>query len=178
MKLAMFCATLFAAVLAAGCQDNTMTGPAESVVSPASPLGRDITTNTLSINTVLREPGAAFNSFVAVSGQVQYTTQLVPLDPAPPNPQFAVAVELNIQMDLAPYESNGPVWGVLASSEDWVPFSDDADHSLSLTKRYTIEGRSDDATLNIRFIVNEASVSVDRMWLEVLRGTTSAASNN
>lgn len=177
MKLAIFTVILIGALLTGGCQDNSITEPPGTMLSATVPVARNLPMNSIVLNTVLHEPGIAFNSFVEVTGQIQYSTKVVHLDPVPPNPQSVLVVEMKVQADLKPFEAYGPVWGVFASSEDWVPLAEETDQTASLTKKFAIEGRSDGVTLNMHFQITDNSVVMDRMWLEVPRGVASAANN-
>lgn len=150
-----------------GCQENSITDPIAVTASDGPQLSKTQPASTLDLNAVLREPGNVVNSFIEVTGQVVYTTTLVPLDPIPPNPQYAIRLNMTTDARLMPANSNGPVWSISGSSEDWAAIPESG--TTFLTKRYQIEGRSDGMNLNLRFRITLASVELSSMWLELPR---------
>ena len=126
---------------------------------------------TLPLNAILLEPGHLYNSFVEIIGTVAFHATVVPLDPAPPNPQYAVRLNLIADAEVTPYRPGGPqmlpVWHVSGTSDDGVPVPESG--TAFLTKRYQIEGRDDGMLLNLKFQVTLASVELNSMWLELPR---------
>ena len=153
------------------CQDSTLTDPSGTMPSIDRRLSRNVPGNiieplhTLFLNQVLHEPGNNYNSFVQTSGTVAYQATVVPLDPIPPNPQYAVRLNLTATAEARPYQLNEPVWHVAGTSDDVVPIPESG--SAFLTKRYQLEGRNDGMLLNVRIRITLASVELSSMWLEL-----------
>ena len=171
MKRTASILTILIAAFIVGCQGNNITDPITATASEAQRLSKAHPANTLPLNAVLREPGNVVNSFVENIGTVAFTATVVPLDPIPPNPQYAVRLNLTAGAEVRPYQVSVPpllpVWYVSGTSDDWVPIPESG--ATSLTKRYQIEGRSDRMILNVRFRITLTSVEVSSMWLELPR---------
>ena len=175
MKRAVSILAIAVAAFIIGCQDSTLTDPTGKMPSIEGRLSRNgpgniiEPVNTLFLNQVLHEPGNAFNSFVQISGTVAYQATVVALDPVPPNPQYAVRLNLTSDAEVRPYQPGGPpmlpVWHVSGTSDDMVPIPDSG--AAFLIKRYQIEGRSDHLLLNVRFRITLASIELSSMWLEL-----------
>ena len=158
-----------------GCQDNTLTDPTGAIPTSHGRLNRNGPGNiilpmpSLPLNAILHEPGNTFNSFVQISGAVTYQATVVPLDPPPPNPQYAVSLSLTTDAEVRPYQPGGPsmqpVWHVSGTSDNWTPIPEDG--IAFLTKRYQIDGRSDHILLNVRFRITLVSIELSSMWLEL-----------
>jgi hypothetical protein len=163
-------ASILAAMVATvlvGCQENSIMDPIAMTASESPQLSKTQPVKTIALNAVLREPGNLVNSFVEVAGQVGYIATVVPLDPIPPNSQYAVRLNLTADALLRPYNSNGPVWSISGSSEDWAAIPESG--TAFLTRRYQIEGRNDGMLLNLRFRMTLTSVELSSMWLELPR---------
>jgi hypothetical protein len=167
MKSTIFALSLLVAALIVGCQDSTITDPITATASEGTQLSKTQPVHTLSLNAVLREPGNILNSFVEINGAVAYQATVVALDPIPPNPQYAVRLNVTADAVLRPYNSNGPVWSISGSSEDWASIPESG--IAFLTRRYQIEGRSDGMLLNLKFRITLSSVELNSMWLELPR---------
>jgi hypothetical protein len=124
------------------------------------------------LNTQLVEPGPFHNSITDVSGYIDYTTTMLPLDPVPPFPQFAIRVELSVHAELHPFGYENPVWYVSGSSNDDVATISDG--AVSFEKTYRVTGRNDGISLKVRFRVSATSVEVERLWLELRRDVSVA----
>jgi len=164
MKHAASILAILSATFILGCQENNITDPVMAAPSEGLQLSKTQPANSLSLDTMLREPGNIVNSYIVVTGQVGYTATVVALDPIPPNPQYAVRLTLTTDALLRPYDSNNPVWSISGASEDWAMIPESG--TTSLTKRYRLEGRNDGMCLNLRFRITLASVELSSMWLE------------
>jgi hypothetical protein len=163
-------ASILAAIVAtvlAGCQENSIIDPIAMTASESPQPSKTQPVKTITLNAVLREPGNVVNSFVEVAGQVGYIATVVPLDPIPPNFQYAVRLNLTGDAVLRPYNSNGPVWSISGSSEEWGTIPESG--TVFLTKRYRIEGRNDRMSLNLKFRITLTSIELNSMWLELPR---------
>ncbi len=165
MKHATSILAIVVAAFVVGCQDNNITDPTIDTSSGGKQLSKILPVGTIRLNTILHEP-RGFNTFTEITGQVEYTTTIVPRDPIPPNPQFAVLVTLALDANLKPFGSEEPVWRVSNSSRDELAENDGV---LFLEKSYKIEGRNDGVSLRMQFQVTEAGVTLARMWLARLR---------
>lgn len=163
MKHAACILALVVAAFVVGCQDNSITNPITGKSSAERHFSKANSAGTIPLNGVLREPGG-FNSFTQITGQVVYTTTLIPRDPIPPNPQWAVLVTLAVDAELRPFGLEDPVWHVSNFSRDELAVSED-DGTMFLEKNYRIEGRNDGVSLHLQFYVTETNVSLVRMWL-------------
>ncbi len=173
---------ILVAAFIVGCQDNTLTDPTSNMQSSDGRLSGSVSgdiiapTNTLALNAVLHVPGNVYNSFVQISGTVTYQATVIPLDPIPPNPQYAVRLNLTANAEVRPNEPSvtvmSPVWYVSGTSDDWVPIPESG--AAFLTKRSQIDGRSDGMLLNLRFRITLASVELSSMWLELPRVSPAA----
>lgn len=170
MKTTMLVLNLLATILIVGCQDNSITDPITAAASEGQQLSKPQPVNSLALHAIVREPGNDLNSFVEITGVVAYQTILVPLDPIPPNPQFAVILTLNADAEVRSYNPRvpfSPVWHVLGSSTEWVPVPESG--NAFVTKSYKINGRSDGMLLKVKFQVTLTSVELSSMWLELPR---------
>jgi len=169
------------AALMVGCQDGSIMDPTAAASSNEVLLSKPQPLNAVALTAVMREPGNAFNGFVAVAGAAEYQMTVTPLDPIPPNPQHAVQLRLNVQADVRPYEEgvapppSGSVWRVSGSSEHVVPIPDNG--AAFLTKLYRVQGRSDGMLLNVRFRITLTGVELSGMWLEPASGLRAAHRN-
>lgn len=177
MKRTMFVLSFLAAVLIVGCQDSTLTDPTGNMPSNDNPLSRNVPGNiilpirTLPLNGILNEPGSVYNSLMEITGSVAYQATVVALDPIPPNPQYAVRLNLIVNAEVRPYQISVPpllpVWHVSGTSDDWVPIPESG--TAFLTKSYKVEGRIDGMLLKLKFQITLTSVELSSMWLELPR---------
>ncbi|HCV44007.1 MAG TPA: hypothetical protein DGH68_11025 [Bacteroidetes bacterium] len=167
MKRTASILAILVAAFTIGCQDNTITDPIAATVLEDPLLSKAQPAKPIALNAVLREPGNVVNSFVEVAGQIGYIATIVPLDPIPPNSQYAVRLNLTADALLRPHNSNGPVWSISGSSEEWGAIPESG--TVFLTKRYRIEGRNDGMSLNLKFRITLTSVELNSMWLELPR---------
>jgi hypothetical protein len=167
-------ASILAAVVATvlvGCQENSITDPVSVGASEALQLSKTQPVNSLALHAILHQPGNVHNSFVEITGVVAYQTSVVPLDPIPPNPQYAVRLHLTANAEVRPYEPTVPpmlpVWHVSETSEDWVPIPESG--ATFVTKGYQIAGRIDGMLLKVKLQVTLTGVELSSMWLELPR---------
>lgn len=152
-------------VLVAGCADGTRIVDAAAGREKGAGTFRQGGRNILLLNSVLREPGRVFNSLVEVEGFISYTATIVPLDPIPPNPQYAVILEQESLARLRPWGQSVPVWTASGSSEDWIPIPDEGE--AFWRRQFRVVGRTDGLLLNLQLRITTRSIDVDRMWLEL-----------
>ncbi len=160
MKNITFVLAIAVAAFVVGCQDNSITDPVIEAAAGGNQSAKVSTTSTIRLNHILREVG--FNTFTEITGQVEYTTTIVPRDPIPPSPQFAVVVTLALDAMLRPFGSEQPVWHVSAFSHDELVESDGV---MLLEKSYRIEGRNDGVSLHMQFQITGETVTLAGVWI-------------
>ena len=162
MKCSMFVLALSIAALMVGCQDNSITDPATTATRTDGRLSRNVPGNIiLPVNVIplhgVMTGGSGLNSLIEINGHVNYTTTIIPRDPVPPNPQYAVSVTLSLDASLCPFGLESPLWGVNGVSSDEVAL-EETDGPVILEKTYAIPGWSAGSSLHIRFRVAPNSV--------------------
>jgi len=151
------------AVFIIGCNESSnITNPTgSSAVSEkvTKPIGHE----QIPLDLILHVPGA-FNSFIQVTGSVEYTITIVPRDPIPPNPQFSLLTDLTLDAKMRPYGYQEPVWYAAASTRDDVlPTGADGETGY-LTKSYYISGLN--RWLHLSFTLTVTNVELSGSWLE------------
>lgn len=174
MKRTASLLVLLVAGFVVGCQDGSITDPATRAVSDGTRFSKTQPANTVPLAALLREPGTVFNSLVEVVGALQYRLTVIPLDPIPPNPQFAVQLHIDATAELRPYEPGVPppstesVWVASGSSDDLLPIPESG--AVVITRRYRVQGRSDAVLLAMSLRVTITGIEVTRIWLELPLG--------
>jgi hypothetical protein len=159
-------AVLLVAVFVGACRDNGITVPVDT---PEPAIGQLPKTKSgiLSLGTIVRCPGVSFNCFIRISGEISYAATLMPLDPEPPNPQFAVELTTLTNAKLAPFESSTSQWFVSGSLEnDLVPIPYYSGEAL-LHKRFPVKGRDDGLMLCVKIRITTTTVALGEIWLEL-----------
>jgi hypothetical protein len=130
MKHAGSILAIAVAAFIVGCQENSIIDPINAGSLRDTQLPKAQQVNSLPLNAILHVPGNVHNSFVEIIGTVAYQATAVPLDPIPPNPQYAVRLNLIVNAKMRPYEPSVPlmshVWYVSGTLDDWVPISEGA----------------------------------------------------
>jgi hypothetical protein len=164
MKNFFLTIVVFSVLLFIGCQDN-------SIVDPIPETELEKTYNPLvnqgifELRRILVFPGS-FQSYYLIEGQINYTHELMLLDPQPPAPQHYVSLSLNVNADVRdPYSPTDPIWTITSTSEDMIYVSEDGIYLLE--KYFTIQGREDGMLLMCRFLVTTDGVGLNEMWLVV-----------
>ena len=127
--------TLFASLVAIflaffiGCQESSITDPVSNDTGwNLSTANKDIINHypgAIKLDALLSDPSNPSSTIinnVKMSGVVKYKLELVQFDPAPPAPQSAIKVKLNVKTELYNRYSNQDehVWFVTGTSEDLV----------------------------------------------------------
>jgi hypothetical protein len=126
--------TLFASLVAIflaffiGCQESSITDPVSNDTGwNLGTVDKDINPypGTIRLDGMLDDPSHPSNTIVntvKISGVIKYKVELVQFDPAPPAPQSAIKVKLNVKAELYNRYSNQDehVWFVTGTSEDLV----------------------------------------------------------
>ena len=151
-------------LLLIGCQEN-------SIVEPIQDAGLQKDDNPLSqigifeLEGNLEVPGSS-QSYYVVEGQINYTHELVILDPQPPAPQYYVSLGLNVNAELRdPFSPEDPTWTITGNTEDMIYVSEEGMYVLE--KSFPVQGREDGLILVCRFLVTTDGVGFSGMWLSV-----------
>jgi len=178
MKKLFLSLVVFSILFVIGCQENTITDP----LSTESSETQSITTETADKNLpqdyqdvpeIIRfekelpspYPNLAPKSFV-VAGTIEVDHKVWQLDPIPPNPQYHVKVGLSMDAEMnstAGQERNR--WFIKGNTENTIFFT--GDEVFTLTKYYTVAGRSDRMQLVCEFEVTVRGVALLDMELRL-----------
>jgi len=127
--------TLFASLVAIflaffiGCQESSITDPVSNDTGwNLGTVDKDINhyyPGAIKLDGMLSDPSNPSNTIlntVKISGVIKYKVELVQFDPAPPAPQSAIKVKLDLKAELYNrYSSQDEhVWFVTGTSEDFV----------------------------------------------------------
>ena len=147
-----------------GCQENTITDP----LSTESPGIQSVTNGTAVKNITqdvpdiikfenvlespypVNDPGECF----IVAGTIEVDHKVWQLDPFPPNPQYRVTVGLCIDAEMNCTITMGQErnrWFIECDTENTIYFS--GAEAITLTKYYTVTGRSDRMQLVVDYEV-------------------------
>lgn len=154
----------------AGCQENDLTGPANSL--DKDELG---TTDTyfqgiIRLDGVLNDPHPVGNSFYRIFGQIEFEQQDILSDPTLVSSQKFVSIHFITNAELQNFCTvcsptfEDELSGYLSQiSDDKVTL---AGNSVSLLeKSYKIQGRDDGMLIKFRFAVTFNGVELSAMWL-------------
>ena len=173
-----------------GCQENTITDP----LSTDSPGIQAVTNETADKNllqdhqdvpdiirfeNVLESPYPSNDpgeSFI-VAGTIEVDHKVWQLDPIPPNPQYRVTVKLGMdaEMNSTTGHERNP-WFIKGDTENTIFFS--GDEAVTLTKYYTVAGRSDRMQLVVDYEVSIDGVSLQSMKLRIPKYQVDKIFNN
>jgi hypothetical protein len=168
-----FIGCLVAAVLFfAGCQENSITDPilTEAVDKVQLGTGDTYFHGIILLEGALNDPYPVGNSFYRISGQIEYEQKSVHENPMLIVTQRYASLHFTINADLqhvctvcTPSDEDNIAGFISAESEDLVTL---AGSSVSLLeKTYTIQGRDDGMTLNVRFLVTANGTELSAVWL-------------
>ena len=100
MKKLLISFVIFSALFIIGCQENSITDPVSTeAVNKNQTKGGTITSGVIPLEGVLVITGG-FQSYYSLEGQINYTHELVPLDPIPPAPQYYINLNLSVRANL------------------------------------------------------------------------------
>ncbi len=173
-----------------GCQENAITDP----LSTDSPGIQAVTNETADKNllqdhqdvpdiirfeNVLESPYPSNDpgeSFI-VAGTIQVDHKVWQLDPIPPNPQYRVTVGLSMDAEMNCTEGNERNrWFIKCDTENTIYFS--GAEAVTLTKYYTVAGRSDRMQLVVDYEVSIDGVSLQSMKLRLPKYQVDKIFNN
>ena len=178
MKKLIFSLVVFSVLLLTGCQENSITDPAQfdpkgGIQKTSNPL---INSGILTLAGMLQDPYPVMNSFYIINGQIEYKHKQVS--------QNYVSLQLLINANFqylctvcSPSETDELVGFISDDSEEYLLLSG---NSAILEKSFTIQGRDDRLILKCRFIVTNARIELNAMWLKLpdINDITSNQTNN
>ena len=174
--------TLFASLVAIflaffiGCQESSITDPVSNDTGwNLGTADKDIINNypgAIKLDGMLSDPSNpsnTINNTVKISGVIKYKLELVQFDPAPPAPQSAIKVNLNVKAELTNSYSNQDehVWFVTGTSEDFVYQKADQQFYF-LEKSFKVQkgtGRALDLILKFRVSERELVLESTRLFI-------------
>ena len=161
MKQLLFSLVVFSVVFVIGCQENSITDPIsiESITKDQTTVD-PFTSGVTPVEGLLIVPGG-FQSYYSIQGQINYTHELVLLDPIPPAPQYYINLNLSVRALLTDEGHNA--FRISSQSEDIV--YDSGDRINVLEKSFPILGRNDGMVLVCKFNVTTDGVELSSMWL-------------
>ncbi|OGU64265.1 MAG: hypothetical protein A2W30_02350 [Ignavibacteria bacterium RBG_16_36_9] len=170
MKNLLLTLSVFSVLLLIGCQENSITDPilTESV-QKVQTTGENLISGSIPLEGLLVIHGG-FQTYYSISGQIDYTHELVLLDPAPPAPQYYIDLNLSVIATLTDEGHNA--FRISSQSEDNIYVSEDGIYILE--KSFPVLGRNDGMVLVCRFLVTTDGIGLNSMWLDF----TNDISNN
>ena len=146
-----------------GCQENSITDPiANELVNKNQTTGETFTSGVIPLEGILVVPGG-FQSYYDIQGQINYTHELVFLDPAPPAPQYYIDLNLSTGAVLT---DGLNTFTISFASQDNIYVSDDGISMLE--KSFPVLGRTDGMVLVCRFMITTDGIGLNEMWLELV----------
>jgi len=158
MKNLLLTLVTFSVLLLIGCQENSITDPIQDNQFQKTD-GPSVTTGTILLEGTLVLPGD-FQTYYTIEGQIDYTHGVVQLDPAPPAPQYYVAISLSARANLTDGVDR---LSISTSSNDHVYVSEDG--ILILEKVFEVIGNNDQISLICRFLVTTDGIGLSEMFL-------------
>jgi hypothetical protein len=163
MKKLLISLVVFSVLFIIGCQENSITDPVstESVNKNQTTVD-NITSGVIQLEGLLIIPGG-FQSYYDIHGQINYTHQLVFLDPMPPASQYYIDLNLSASATLTDEGHN--TFRISSTSEDNIYVSEDGIYILE--KSFIVQGRNDGLVLVCRFLVTTDGVGLNAKWLSI-----------
>jgi hypothetical protein len=174
MKKFFLTAVALSVLLLIGCQENSITDPIGDVGQQDLQKNDDplVHQGIIELNAILEVPDLT-NSFLQISGQIEYVHELVFVDPIPPAPQYYVSLSFQVNADLSdPYSENHQDLTISSESQDVIYVSEDGIYLLE--KSFTVRGRNDGMILLCRFLVTTDGVGLNEMWLVLPEGNSNS----
>lgn len=161
MKKLLYSLVVFSALFLIGCQENSITDPVSTEsVNKNQTKGGTITSGVIPLEGVLVITGGV-QSYYSLEGQINYTHELVPLDPIPTAPQYYINLNLSVRANLTD-ESNHS-FCIASKSEDTIYVFEYSRYLV--VKSFPIMGRNDGLNLVCSFIVTTGGIVLNARWL-------------
>lgn len=166
MKNLFLTIAVFSVLFLIGCQENSITDPVstESVNKDQISAGT-LTSGTVSLEGLLVVPGKG-QTYYSIQGVINYTHELVLLDPIPPAAQSYVDLNLSAKAnlnDVSTTERN--TLSISSESEEFIYVSEEG--IFILEKSFPVHGSNDGLALVCRFLVTTDGVGLIDKWLVV-----------
>jgi hypothetical protein len=161
MKQLLSSLVLFFVLFITGCQENSITDPIlNESVQKGQTTGENVISGSIPLEGLLLVPGG-FQSYFSIRGVINYTHELVLLDPIPPAPQYYINLDLSVSATLIDEQHN--IFRISSQSEDVI--YDSGDLTYILEKSFPVFGRNDGLVLVCRFLVTTDGVGLSAKWL-------------
>jgi hypothetical protein len=166
MKNLFITVVTFSVLFLIGCQENSITEPV--TVEPTNKVEQDNNgthRDIIRLEGLLVDPSVPFNSYLTISGQIEYSHTIV----GAPSPISEVFIRFNVEanlQDTAPFTD--PIMTISSQTEDniYVP-----EFGYMFEKSFPIQDRIDGMVLVCQFLVTTESVSLSSMWLALPKAT-------
>ncbi len=161
MKKLLYSLVVFSVLFVIGCQENSITDPVSTEsINKNQTTGETFTSGEIPLEGLLMIPGG-FQSYYTIKGQINYTHELVLLDPMPPAPQYYVDLNLNVRANLTDESHNS--FRISSTSEDNIYVLENG--RFLLEKSFPVIGRNDGLNLVCSFIVTTGGIGLYSMRL-------------
>ena len=161
MKNLFVCFAAVAVLFVMGCQENSIIDPVlTESINKNQTTSPKIIRGSIPLEGILVVHGG-FQTYYDIEGQINYTHELFPLDPAPPAPQYYINLNLSVRATLTDEGHNA--FRISSQSEDII--YDSGDRTYILQKSFPVLGRNDGLVLVCRFIVTTDGIGLNAKWL-------------
>jgi hypothetical protein len=166
MKKLLFSLVVFSVLFVIGCQENSIIDPVltEPINTVQKPEGT-LTRGTIPLQGLLVVPGM-LNVFASIEGRIDYTHEVVLIDPirVPPVPQYNVLLTLSVNAVLTIPDLPGHnTWRITSDPEEVVCVL--IGGAYRFERSYLVQGRDDGLALVCKYTVTTDGVSLDARWL-------------
>lgn len=156
MKKLLSSLIVFSVLFVLGCQENSITDPVSTrSINKNQTTGETFTSGVIPLEGLLMIRGG-FQSYYTIKGQINYTHELVLLDPMPPAPQYYVDLNLSVMANLTDESHN--TFRISSTSEDNIYVLENGRYFL--VKSFPVIGRNDGLTLVCSFIVTTGGIGL------------------
>jgi hypothetical protein len=169
MKKLFLTLVIFSVLVIIGCQENSITDPAQKdLQKDDNPL---VHQGTMKLEGDLADPRILVtdgNRFLAIFGAVKFEHRIEYLENIPETPQPKIYLQLSMNAELQ--DRNSPqdvIWSISGESQDIINVSDNIDSNYILYKYYVVQGSDAGMRLVCRFSVTTSGVRLSDYWLEL-----------
>ena len=160
MKKMFLTIVVLSILFAVGCQENSITEPVSvETTNKVQPTNDKIHKDIIRLEGLLVDPSEPFNSYLSISGQIQYEHSVV----GGPSPMAEVLVSFLIEANLQDTDPfTDPIMSISSQTEDQIYVSE---FGYTLKKSFPIQDRIDGMVLVCQFLVTAETVSLSSMLL-------------
>jgi hypothetical protein len=157
-----------------GCQENSITDPMQfdQTGDIQKTSDQNVNSGIITLEGMLQNPYPVMNSYYIINGEIHYQQTLQYIDPAPPNPQYLISLDLSVTANLTDFCTvcEPPTTGISAGTisietNNIIYVPEDGDGTSSLEKSFPIQGRTDGMVLMCKFNVTTVNIELNAMWL-------------